>query len=534
MKILLFLGLASSLPTPSPSHFSKFSDADIFSACKRTPHKAACESMLSSTLLSALPETPEELFVLSVKFSMDRAYLARALAYNLTLNYEKSRSNYITSGMNDCLELLDDTLDQLTNVVNNNTNQQTQTTTDDIQTWLSAACTNQETCLESIENDKIEVEKGVMDSTIQNLSQLISNTLTLYMSSKTSIIRGGNRRLLYDDFPSWVSVSERKLLHASMGEIEVSAVVAKDGSGTHKTIVEALEASMEGGGRTVIHVQAGTYHEYIKIPTKQKNVMLVGDGKGKTVIVGDRSHGGGWTTFQSATVAAMGDGFIARDITFVNSAGPAKQQAVALRVGSDKSVIFRCSILGYQDSLYVHSKRQFYRENDIYGTVDFIFGNSAVVLQNCNIYVRKPLSGQNNLITAQGRSSPDQNTGISIHNCKIQAASDFAGEKSKFATYLGRPWKQYSRTVIMQSFLDDLIHPSGWSPWSGSFALKSLYYGEYKNSGPGSSTSSRVKWSGYHASLTSTEAQTFTVAGFIAGHLWLPSTGVSFDSGLLG
>ena len=177
---------------------------------------------------------------------------------------KKSRSNDITSGMSDCLELLDDTLDQLTNVViNNNNNQQTQTTTDDIQTWLSVACTNQETCLESLENDKIVVEKGVMDSTIQNLSQLLSNTLTLYMSSKTSIIRGGNRRLLYDDFPSWVSGSERKLLHASMEEIEVSAVVAKDGSGTHKTIGEALEASMEGGGRTVIHVQASTYHEYI-------------------------------------------------------------------------------------------------------------------------------------------------------------------------------------------------------------------------------------------------------------------------------
>jgi pectin methylesterase-like acyl-CoA thioesterase len=65
--------------------------------------------------------------------------------------------------------------------------------------------------------------------------------------------------------------------------------------------------------------------------------------------------------------AAMGDGFIARDITFVNSAGPAKHQAVALRVGSDKSVIFRCSIVGYQDTLYTHSKRQFYRETDIYG-----------------------------------------------------------------------------------------------------------------------------------------------------------------------
>lgn len=174
----------------------------------------------------------------------------------------------------------------------------------------------------------------------------------------------------------------------------------------------------------------------------------------------------------------MGDGFIARDITFVNSAGPEKHQAVALRVGSDKSVIFRCSILGYQDTLYTLSKRQFYRETDIYGTVDFIFGNSAAVFQSCGIYVRKPPSGRDNFITAQGRSSSDENTGISIHNCKIAAASDLAPVPSKFATYLGRPWKQHSRTVIMQSSLGGLIHPAGWSPWSGSFALNTLYYGE--------------------------------------------------------
>ncbi|KAB1213401.1 putative pectinesterase/pectinesterase inhibitor 16 [Morella rubra] len=187
----------------------------------------------------------------------------------------------------------------------------------------------------------------------------------------------------------------------------------------------------------------------------------------------------------------MGDGFIARDITFVNNAGPAKHQAVALRVGSDKSVIFRFSILDYQDTLYTHFKLQFYRETDIYGTVDFIFGNSAVVFQSCNIYVRKPLSGQDNFITAQGRSSPDENTGISIHNCKIAAASDLTPVKSNFATYLRRPWKQHSRTVILKSFMDDLIHPSGWSPWSGNFALKTHYYGEYMNSGPGASTSGR-------------------------------------------
>ncbi|KAB1213402.1 putative pectinesterase/pectinesterase inhibitor 35 [Morella rubra] len=535
------MGLAESLPTPLPSRFSKFTRAssrtDIFSVCKRIPYKAACESMLS-TALSAPPQTPGELFDRSVKFSKGQAHWARALAYNLSLTHAKAHS-HLDGGVNDCLELLDDSLDQLANIVNRKKTPSPDAS-DDVQTWLSAALTNQATCLESLQNQKFNVQKGVMNETAQNLSHFIRNSLALYMSTEPkeaekSSISGGHRRLLSNGFPKWVSAPERKILLASIGEIELSAMVAKDGSGTHMTIGEALVlvSSLVGGGRAVIHITAGTYHENIKIPTKQKNVMLVGDGKGKTVIVGDRSFEEGWTTFQSATVAAMGDGFIARDITFVNSAGPAKRQAVALRVGSDKSVIFRCSILGYQDTLYTHSKRQFYRETDIYGTVDFIFGNSAVVFQSCNIYVRKPLSGQDNFITAQGRSSPDENTGISIHNCKIAAASDLAPVKSNFATYLGRPWKQYSRTVILQSFMDDLIHPSGWSPWSGNFALKTLYYGEYMNSGPGASTSRRVKWPGSHSSLTSTEAQGFTVAGFIAGNLWLPSTGVSFDSGLL-
>lgn len=200
---------------------------------------------------------------------------------------------------------------------------------------------------------------------------------------------------------------------------------------------------------------------------------------------------------------------------------------MALRSGSDLSVFYRCSFEGYQDTLYVYSDRQFYRECDIYGTVDFIFGNAAVVLQNCNIYVH---NHKTNTVTAQGRTDPNQNTGISIHNSKVAAASDLVLSSTK--TYLGRPWKEYSRTVFMKTSLGSLIDPAGWLEWSGTFALNTLYYGEYMNTGAGSSTSSRVKWAGYHVITSSSEASKFTVGNFIAGSSWLPATNVPFTAGL--
>lgn len=229
--------------------------------------------------------------------------------------------------------------------------------------------------------------------------------------------------------------------------------------------------------------------------------------------------------------AVVGDNFIARDITIRNTAGPNNHQAVALRSGSDLSVFYRCSFEGYQDTLYVHSDRQFYRECDIYGTVDFIFGNAAVVLQNCNIFARKP-PNRTNTLTAQGRTDPNQNTGIIIHNCRVTAASDLKPVQSSVKTFLGRPWKEYSRTVYIKTFLDSLINPAGWMEWSGNFALNTLYYAEYMNTGPGSSTANRVKWGGYHVLNSPTQVSQFTVGNFIAGNSWLPATNVPFTSGL--
>lgn len=222
--------------------------------------------------------------------------------------------------------------------------------------------------------------------------------------------------------------------------------------------------------------------------------------------------------------AVFGKGFAARDIGFVNTAGAAKHQAVALMSTADESVFYRCKMDAFQDTLYAHSNRQFYKECDIYGTVDFIFGNSAVVLQNCNILPRRPMNGQQNTITAQGKIDPNQNTGISIQNCTIWPSVNLTG----VSTFLGRPWKDYSTTVFMNTMMAGFIDPKGWLPWVGTTAPDTIYYAEYRNFGPGAVTKNRVSWKGLKLNITSKEASKFSVKALIQGNKWLPSTGVTF------
>ena len=252
-------------------------------------------------------------------------------------------------------------------------------------------------------------------------------------------------------------------------------------------------------------------------------------------VVFDRKYSLWWSIILWAIIsitAVVGQGFVAVNMTIRNTAGAIKAHAVAVRNGADLSTFYRCSFESYQDTLYTHSLRQFYRECDIYGTVDFIYGNAAVVFQDCNVYPRLPLQGQFNAITVQGRTDPNQNTGTSIHNCSIRPANDLASSNGTTKTYIGRPWKEYSRTVYMQSFINSLIDPLGWHEWSGTFALSTLYYAEYNNTGPGSNISNKVTWPGYHV-INVIDAVNFTVSKFILGDAWLPTTGVPYTGGLL-
>lgn len=230
--------------------------------------------------------------------------------------------------------------------------------------------------------------------------------------------------------------------------------------------------------------------------------------------------------------AVIGAGFMAKDMGFENTAGPEKHQAVALRVQSDESIFYNCQMDGYQDTLYAHAHRQFYRDCTITGTIDFIFGDAAAVFQNCKMLVRKPLENQQCIVTAQGRTERREPTGIILQNCTISADKDLYPLRKTVRSYLGRPWKEYSRTIIMQTQIDDLIQPQGWLPWMGDFALNTCFYTEYGNRGAGSGTTERAKWRGVKK-ITPQHAADFTAGRFIGGDKWIEPTGVPYTSGLL-
>nr|KAJ0203822.1 hypothetical protein LSAT_V11C500278290 [Lactuca sativa] len=510
----------------------------IKSSCSLTLHPDLCYSTLSG-----VPEkvnTPNDVIGLAVNKTKEIVQRNYFTIKKLTLRTNLTQREKIA--LHDCLEMVADTLQELNQVIvlletyPTKKGIRLRRHVDDLMTLMSTTLTNQETCIDGFSHDKHDrqLRESLIDGEI-NAGRLCSNSLAMIKNMTDTDMANDQvntiGRKLKEEWPEWLSAGDRRLLQS--GTVTPNVVVAADGSGDFTTVSAAVAAAPNRSTtRYVIRIAAGVYRENVDIPSNKLNLMFLGAGRSSTIITASRSVAGGVTTFNSATVAAVGAGFLARGVTFQNSAGPSGNQAVALRVGSDLSAFYQCGMIAYQDTLYVHSNRQFYINCYIAGTVDFIFGNAAAVLQDCDIHARRPNPNQRNMFTAQGRSDPNQNTGIVIQRSRIGATSDLIPVQASFPSYLGRPWRNFSRTVVMQSTISDVINPAGWFPWDGDFALDTLYYGEYQNTGAGADTSNRVTWPGYRVITSATEAGGFTAGNFINGGNWLAGTGFPFSLGL--
>lgn len=278
--------------------------------------------------------------------------------------------------------------------------------------------------------------------------------------------------------------------------------VAADGSGDVKTVGEAIARVPENNPkRFVIFVKKGVYKEQIKIPANKPFVSLVGESAETTKLTFNLTNKATGSTSASYSFYVGGHDFYAENLTFENSFGKGSQ-AVAVLTDADRLIFKNCRFLGWQDTFYAKNGRQYFENCYIAGAVDFIFGQAAAVFENCEIH-----SKADGYIAAPMRFAADEASGFVFDNCKL------TGENSDKGVFLARPWRDYGRTVFLNTKMDAHIRAEGWNNWLPE-REKTAYFAEYNSSGAGAKPNERVKWS---RQLSEAEAKNFQPENFLKG-----------------
>lgn len=271
-------------------------------------------------------------------------------------------------------------------------------------------------------------------------------------------------------------------------QIETEYVVAKDGSGDFKSIQKAVDASKSfPPERISIHIKNGVYKEKVKVHSWNTKLSFIGESKDSTIITWDdhfdKIDRGRNSTFHTYTLLVEGNDFQAQNITIENSAGEVGQ-AVALHVEADRVAFENCKLLGNQDTVYLagEGKRQYFKNCYIEGTTDFIFGGSTALFVDSQIH-----SKRDSYITAAS-TFQGQDYGFVFKNCSLTADDEVD------KVYLGRPWRNYAKTVFLYTEMGSHVLPEGWHNWNKTEAESMVYYAEYENEGPGYQPSERVGW----------------------------------------
>ncbi|PAN49262.1 hypothetical protein PAHAL_9G437500 [Panicum hallii] len=513
--------------------------ADYQGTCRET-----LEGALSHSPPSEHPHTAAAAAITAVERALEQGF-NRSTVLDAV---RQSNDTLVWEAMHDCRMLLASCRDNVERALSSIAWRGVEGPVQDLQAWLSAVITFQGSCVDMFPKGEVREE---VKTTMEKAREISSNALAVIKqgAALASMIdlhaedlnktRGGRE---LEEEPTWVSGEDRKLLAAAAGKagLTPNLTVAKDGSGDFKNISAALDAMPSNyTGRYFIYVKAGVYEEMVNITNCMANVTMYGDGSKKSIVTGSRNILDGTRMWRTATFAVDGDSFTAISLGIRNTAGVEKQQALALRVKGDKAIFFNCRIEGNQDTLFAQAYRQFYRSCVISGTVDFIMGDAAAVFQRCVILVRQPRKGQPAVVTAHARRDHQQTTGFVIQRSQIVADEQLASSSSKSAgsaatkVYLGRPWKEFARTVVMESDIEGFVHSDGYMPWEGKENLGTAFFGEFGNSGAGANFTGRKNMQGFHE-MNKDRALQFTVGHFLHGAEWIPDSGTPVSLGLSG
>ncbi len=301
------------------------------------------------------------------------------------------------------------------------------------------------------------------------------------------------------------------------------AVVAVDGSGTHRTVQAAVDAAPAGRTKAEpfrILVRPGTYKEHVIVPRGKPFVHLLGESgaEGRTIVTMDTNvnslvpgdeGGRKLSTADSATVLVEASDFTAENLTFENTTTREDRvQALAFFVNGDRGVLRHCRFLGWQDTVRSDAPkgaiaRHYFAECEIVGHVDFIYSGGTAVFDRCLIHCLA-----DGYITAASTAETTP-YGYVFLDCKLTS-----GPLVDRGTFLGRPWRPHAATAFIRCDMQAKIRPEGWDNWGKAENEKTARYAEYESTGPGGDITKRAPWS---KQLSAAEAAEYTVEKVLGG-----------------
>jgi pectinesterase len=230
--------------------------------------------------------------------------------------------------------------------------------------------------------------------------------------------------------------------------------------GTHTTVQSAIDAAVAAGGTNRIYVllMPGTYREIVCVRSTAPPITLYSTNPDATQTVIAFNNFAGQTTGTanpcnptfgtsgSATFAAYGNGFQAKNLTISNDTNEAavtgSLQAVALLTQGDKLVFENVRLLGNQDTLLAKTAavttvaRSYFKGCYIEGDTDFICGRGTMVFDGCEIkYLTSRKTGGNVIAPS---TDARNGYGILIINGTFTAEAGTAAGSIR----LGRAWDE--------------------------------------------------------------------------------------------
>ena len=285
--------------------------------CQNSDDQKLCYDVLGNVNSS----DPKEYISTVVKASMDSVIKAFNMSDRLTVEHGNSTPG-IKMALEDCKDLLQSAIHELeasVALVGESTIKDLNDRSAELKNWLGAVIAYQQSCLDGFDTDvEKKVQSELQTGSLDNVGKLtglaldvvsgISNVLSAFDLNLN--LKPASRRLLevdHEGYPTWFSAADRKLLAKhqkghGQGGVVPNAVVAKDGSGQYKTVLDAINSYPKNHqGRYVIYVKAGVYDEYITVDKNMKSILLFGDGPTMTIITGRKNFAEGVKTLRTAT-----------------------------------------------------------------------------------------------------------------------------------------------------------------------------------------------------------------------------------------